>query len=154
MTTVWRIGWNGALKLNQLAEGSTLANGRWHVTASRLPIVYAASTRALCQLEKRVHCNGVAPANMALLRLELPKGAVLREAEALGLSKTWREDEAHTQALGTAWAGSGDGLGLWVPSFVEPAECNLVLNPRHAQYAAIKVVVEANPFRFDPRLFS
>ncbi|TFY99070.1 RES family NAD+ phosphorylase [Ramlibacter humi] len=154
MTSVWRIGWNGALKLNQLPGGSALANGRWHVATSRLPIVYAAGTRALCQLEKRVHCNGVAPANMALLRLELPKGAVLQDAEARGLAKAWRQDEAHTQALGTAWAGSDDSLGLWVPSFVEPAERNLVLNPRHPQYAAVKVVVEANPFRFDPRLFS
>jgi RES domain-containing protein len=154
VTAVWRIGWNQALRIRDLPNGSRLANGRWHLASSNLPIVYAAGSRALCQLEKRVHCNGVAPANLALLRLELPADAPLQRVQALGLAKNWREDEAHTQALGTAWARGGGSLGLWVPSYVEPAEDNLVLNPRHPLYARVKLVVEANPFEFDPRLFA
>ena len=52
-----------------------------------------------------------------------------------------------------AWALSGASLGLWVPSFIEPAEHNLVLNPAHADYPRIVLTLERHPFRFDPRLF-
>lgn len=150
---VWRIAWNGALALNELADGTQYADGRWHVAAARLPVLYSGSSRALCQLERRVHCNGFAPANMALLRLELPATASLEDAAPL-LSLNWRHDMGSTQAIGTDWARSARSLGLWVPSFVEPAERNLVLNPRHPQYADIVVHIEQNPFKFDPRLFS
>jgi RES domain-containing protein len=43
---------------------------------------------------------------------------------------------------------------LVVPSFVEPAEYHLLLDPRHPQYRSIRLHVEKNPFVFDPRLFS
>ncbi len=51
------------------------------------------------------------------------------------------------------WLASKASLGLWVPSFVEPAERNLLINPAHPNYAKIKLVIEKNPFVFDPRLF-
>jgi RES domain-containing protein len=116
-------------------------------------IVYAASSRALCQLEKRVRCNGFAPKNMALMRLELPENAVCLEAENLGLQPDWRAQQARTQQLGMHWLASKTSLGLWVPSFVEPAERNLLINPAHPDYFQIKLVIEKNPFMFDPRLF-
>ena len=116
-------------------------------------IVYAASSRALCQLEKRVHCNGAAPKNMALMRLELPENAVILNAENLELPPDWRALQAKTQQLGMKWLASKTSLGLWVPSFVEPAERNLLINPVDADYGKIKLVVEKNPFVFDPRLF-
>ena len=151
---VWRIAYSGALNLASLGFGSTLGDGRWHMGAPQSPqIVYAASSRALCQLEKRVHCNGAAPKNMALMRLELPENAVCLDAENLGLLTDWRAQQARTQQLGMHWLASKASLGLWVPSFVEPAECNLLINPTHADYLKIKLVVEKNPFVFDPRFF-
>lgn len=150
---VWRIARSGALDLSKLPEGSLLADGRWHLAADHLPVVYAGSTRALCQLEKRVHCNGWAPRDMALIRLQLPEGAELDDVESR-LGENWRNDMSATQKLGGEWARSARTLGLWVPSYVEPAERNLVINPRHPQYGAITVQVEQNPFEFDPRLFS
>jgi RES domain-containing protein len=150
---VWRIAWNGAMDLATIPDGSLREDGRWHIAAHRLPIVHSGSTRALCQLEKRVHCNGYAPRDMALIRLELPGGAQLEDAAHL-LPADWRSDMATTQAIGSDWARSARSLGLWVPSFVEPAERNLLINPRHAQYSSIKLHVEKNPFEFDPRLFA
>jgi RES domain-containing protein len=155
---VWRIAYSGALNLASLGFGSTLGDGRWHQClhggAPQSPqIVYAASSRALCQLEKRVHCNGFAPKNMALMRLELPATAVCLNSENLGLPPDWRAQQARTQQLGMHWLASKASLGLWVPSFVEPAERNLLINPAHPNYAKIKLVIEKNPFVFDPRLF-
>ena len=155
---VWRIAYSGALNLASLGFGSTLGDGRWHLClpggAPQSPqIVYAASSRALCQLEKRVHCNGATPKNMALMRMELPENAVCFEAENPGLQPDWRAQQARTQHLGMHWLASKASLALWVPSFVEPAERNLLINPAHVDYAQIKLVVEKNPFLFDPRLF-
>ena len=153
---VWRICFNGDLSLSGLAYGSTLGPGRWHLPPPLgLPIVYAASSRALAQLEKRVHANGVAPVRQALIRLELPKGAVVLDAkDDLALqSPRWRSDEGHTQGVGVDWLHSNTSLGLSAPSVVEPQERNLLINPAHPHYASIAVVIEILDFEFDPRLF-
>lgn len=116
-------------------------------------IVYTAASRALCQLEKRVHCNGAAPKNMALMRLELPENALCIDAANLGLPPDWRTQPARTQQLGMQWLASQASLGLWVPSVVEPAERNLLINPAHPDYTHIQLIIEKTPFVFDPRLF-
>lgn len=129
-----------------------MGNGRWHQQGP-FEVVYAGSTRAICQLEKRVHCNGFTPKNQALMRLDLPSDAVLQNVINLGLPDQWRSDEAITLQIGMDWLASGSSLGLWVPSFIEPHENNLILNPRHAQYAKIELTLERFPFSFDPRMF-
>lgn len=156
MISVWRICFNGDLTLGGLSYGSTLGPGRWHLPApTGQPVVYAASSRSLAQLEKRVHANGVAPVCQALIRLDLPARASLQDAHKdLALEyPRWRGDEGYTQTLGVQWIRSTNSLGLWVPSFIEPKEFNLLLNPLHPQYAAISIVVETANFEFDPRLF-
>lgn len=158
MTAVWRIGWcpTPAPPLDvlrgMLGLGSTLGNGRWH-RQGPVQVVYAASTRALCQLEKRVHANGANPKDQALMCLDLPDDGALLDVADLGLPDDWRDREADTQDIGMAWAATGASLGLWVPSFIEPAERNLVLNPAHPAYRRITLTIERHPFRFDPRLF-
>jgi RES domain-containing protein len=158
LTPVWRIGYceNPAAPAEQLLYslgfGSTQGNGRWH-SKGQLQLVYAGSSRALCQLEKRVHCNGATPKNQCLMRLEIGDDATLLDAKDWGLQSGWRSDEAGTQSLGMQWLGSGISLGMWVPSFVEPDERNLLLNPAHPDYRDISLVLERNPFVFDPRLF-
>ncbi len=159
MTTVYRIGYcptpapTEAALLATLGYGSTLGNGRWH-TQGRSQVVYCGSSRALCQLEKRVHSNGANPKDQALMRLILPDAAPLDDvATTVGFPTDWRSDEAATQAIGDAWAASGSALGLWVPSFLEPTEKNLLLNTSHSSYRSIQLHIERHPFKFDPRLF-
>jgi RES domain-containing protein len=138
--------------LHTLGYGSTLGNGRWH-SKGALQVVVAGSSRALCQLEKRVHCNGARPKAQVLMRLEIGDDASLLDARDWGLQPDWRKDEAGTQSLGMQWLISGVSLGLWVPSYVEPSERNLLLNPAHPQYRDVTLVLERQPFVFDPRLF-
>jgi RES domain-containing protein len=143
--------------LKDLYFGALRNAGRWHTprAGALTAVVYTAGSRALAQLEKRVHCNGVEPANMALLRLELADGAtLLSAAEDLGLRDDWRDDETYTQMLGNVWVRDRASLGLWVPSYVEGRERNLLLNPDHPQYDThVIVVVEDAEFHFDPRMF-
>lgn len=154
--TVYRIGTDKARTLQDLPYGSTLQSGRWHLTApDGLPVVYAGGSRAICQLEKRVHCNGVTPINLIMLALRLPEGAPLQTLEDLGvaLPPDWIDRPTLTQDVGVAWRKSGSGLGLWVPSAVEPEEFNLVLDPSHPAYGSIVLTVLRDPFAFDPRMF-
>ena len=96
------------------------------------------------------------PKNMALMRLEIPASAALPDVEqwaGQALAADWRQDKGLTQSVGMQWLDSQASLGLWVPSYVEPAERNLLLNPVHPDYLRIEMVCEKNPFVFDPRLF-
>lgn len=153
---VYRIGHRSAgTVIVDHAYGSTLQDGRWHAVApGGIPrrVIYAASSRALAQLEKRVHANGVQPINQASYVLTLPAGLVIRNAYESGLPERWRNDLSSTQAFGNAWLDAGDELALWVPSVVEPAEQNLLLNANHPHIDHVIVLVEREPFEFDPRL--
>lgn len=154
--TVYRIGTRKARTLPDLSYGSTLEAGRWHLAPpDGLPVVYAGGSRAICQLEKRVHCNGVAPIDLIMLELDMPDGAPLQTLADIGalLPSDWIDQETVTQDLGVQWRKAGTGLGLWVPSAVEPDEQNLVINPDHPAYAAIVLTVARDPFVFDPRMF-
>ena len=155
MRSVWRIGSNKSMTLTSLSYGSTLEPGRWHRTPpDGLPVVYAGSSRALCQLEKRVHCNGLQVRNQILFRLDLPDDGLLLDLRAIEvLPPNWRDDEPWTQNAGLEWRASGASLGLWVPSAVEPDDSNLILNPDHAKFASIVLTVERDPFEFDTRMF-
>lgn len=155
-TSVWRIGNNKGRSLSTLAYGSSLEAGRWHRTPpDGQSVVYAGSSRALCQLEKRVHCNGVQPRNQILIRLDLPDSATLQDIRTLlPLPPNWRDDEPWTQNAGVQWRAAGSSLGLWVPSAVEPGESNLILNPDHPQFASVAIEIERDPFEFDDRMFN
>ena len=115
-------------------------------------MIHATASRALARLEKRVHANGVAPVNQALFALALPPDIEVGNAPALELDARWRDDIAASQAFGDAWLDSRSGLALWVPSFVEPAEMNIVVNPDHPGISGLSLHVERDPFEFDPRL--
>ncbi len=152
---VFRIGLAAAATLLDQAYGSTLAPGRWHsLRAGPSPrrVIYAASTRALAQLEKRVHANGIAPTGQALFQLTLPDAPPIPTAHSLGLPPHWRDTETTTQSFGDQWLDTGRDLAMWVPSYVEPAEYNLVLNASHPRLAEVGLVKERDPFVFDPRL--
>ncbi len=137
------------------AYGSTLQPGRWHTlkpAGSARLLIHAASSRALAQLEKRVHANGEQPIRQALFALTLPAGATIPDALERGLPKQWRKRQDATQAFGNAWLDAAEELAIWVPSYVEPSESNLLINARHPRVSQVRVRVERDPFEFDPRL--
>lgn len=156
---VWRIGYcptpapNAAQLLATLGYGSTLGNGRWH-RKGPMALVYAASSRALANLEKRVHSNECQPANQALFKLTIPDDVQILDVQtSYKLPASWKSDEALTQEIGATWLLSGVSLAMWVPSYVVPQEHNILINPAHPDYSRISIEIESHPFEFDPRLF-
>lgn len=152
------IGKGGKLTHDELWLGSLLASGRWHTNhpGEGHLVVYAAETRALAQLEKRVHANNIQPIDQAQFKLTIRATASVMNAKAeLKLKPNWRDDETYTQAFGLSWLKSKKSLILYVPSYVEPNENNVLINPHHPQFHShIKIIVEQNPFLFDPRLLN
>jgi RES domain-containing protein len=98
------------------------------------------------------HANGVAPAGQALFRLELPDELTIAHAGERGLAPLGRDDLALRQAFGNQRLDRADELALRVPSYVEPAEHNLPINPEHPRIREVRHVIEREPFEFDPRL--
>ena len=155
MSVVYRIGLAVADSVSDQAFGSTLAPARWHSAQAGVTlrqVIYTAGIRALAQLEQRVHANGIAPVGQALFRLKLPDGLVIPTAQSIGLPAGWRDSESITQSFGDRWLDSGANLALWVPSYVEPAEYNLLINARHRRLPEVMLVKERDPFEFAPRL--
>ena len=152
---VYRIGLAAARTVDDQAYGSALFDGRWHTVRSGPKprrVIYAAATRALAQLEKRVHANGISPIRQALFRLGLPGKLKIAHARDKALPAGWREDMSLSQVFGDAWLDRGDELALWVPSYVEPAEDNLLIHPDHPKIGDVTLAIEREPFEFDPRL--
>jgi RES domain-containing protein len=139
-TVVYRIGFAQARSVAEQAYGSTLFDGRWH------------SLRAGPRPRRVIYANGVAPINQTLFALILPEELAIAHAHERGLPAHWRDDLSASQVFGNAWLDRGQDLALWVPSFVEPAEDNLLIHPEHPRIGEVGIRVEREPFEFDPRL--
>ena len=69
------------------------------------------------------------------------------------LPDDWRQLPAppSTRDLGSRWVAESRSVVLRVPSIVVNGEFNYLLNPRHPDFARLKIG-EPLPFSFDPRL--
>jgi hypothetical protein len=102
----FRIGLAIAKGIADQAWGTASAPGRGHkqrTGAASRRVIGRAGTRALAQLEKRVHANGIAPVGPALFRLELPDDLVVHTAQAVGRPSGWHDRESGKQPFGDRW---------------------------------------------------
>lgn len=133
-------------------EGARLAGGRWNSPGRA--VVYCSESLALAVLESFVHLppamRGAARLpEMTAVKLALPEGAELWAPEEAELPEPG--DAEACREFGDEWLAAGRTLALRVPSAVVPLECNVLVNPAHADAAGIEVLAEA-PFRFDRRM--
>jgi len=146
---VWRIARRQYQALD--GEGARLNGGRWNPAG--IPVVYTSQSLSLAALELLVHVEPLlAPIDLVASEIDVP------ETDGLGARVTvgqfppgnWRDYPAQEwQAeLGTMWVADAAFLWLAVPSAIVPQEYNVLLNPRHAAMARVKVV-STRPFAFD-----
>ena len=111
-------------------------------TAALEILAHAATPRAIPRDELAIRV--VIPDDMAIERVEIPQ-----------LPRDWQEpSHPACQALGDAWIKRNRSAVLDVPSAVVPQDRNVVLNPRHPDFARIDTSDPGSPFRWDPRLIS
>ncbi len=132
-------------------EGARLYGGRWNSVG--VAMVYASQHKSLAALEVRVHIDTtrkIKRYQSFAFQFDETLMEVLRRES---LPKDWRQEPPppSLQQIGDAWVQAGTSAILAVPSVIIPDELNYLLNPKHADFAKIKI---ENPtdFTFDPRL--
>lgn len=152
---LWRIAVEApAYAANDLSgTGARTTGGRWNSKGT--PVVYCATNIALATLET-VHYlrSGGLPFNRFLVRIDVPD-AVWDARQVLDpLPGGWDAIPAGLAArtAGDAWIAAGVSALLLVPSVIVPDEYNVLINPRHADAAAIKATT-LKRWIYDPRLF-
>jgi RES domain-containing protein len=122
--------------------------GRW--TPAGASCVYASMSPATALLEFLAHLEGRAPDGLLLAVAAIPAGALLDEVNA---PSTWcqRPYREEVQQVGARWLAAQTSLALRVPCAICRNECNVLLNPKHRDYATLQVVALA-PLDLDDRL--
>lgn len=150
-----RTGWRIVPEDNAVnafdGEGARLYGGRWNSVG--VAMVYASEHQSLAALETRVHID-------TTKKLKRYKCFAFHFDEGLmevfrvgGLPKDWQQEPPppSMQQLGDDWVKSAVSAILAVPSIIIPSELNYLLNPRHPDFAKIKIDKPAD-FVFDQRL--
>jgi RES domain-containing protein len=133
-------------------EGSRINGGRWNHKGTA--IIYCAETVSLCALEVLANSAHL-PKAMVSIAAEVPDGMLILTIKNSDLPPDWNAPMAptSTQDIGTKWALNVVSVVLSVPSAVVHQERNLILNPKHPDFAKITFSAP-RPFVFDPRLRS
>jgi RES domain-containing protein len=149
---VWRISKTKFAESAFSGEGARLFDGRWNFEG--VPMVYTSSSLALAALEFFVHLDpSDAPSDLVFVKAESPDELHTERIQESQLPSNWRRiDNRHLQKLGSDWAKSKSSVALMVPSAIVEEEWNVLLNPRHPDFAAI-TVEPAKPFHYDERMF-
>jgi RES domain-containing protein len=132
-------------------EGARLYGGRWNSLG--VAMVYASEHKSLAALEVRVHIDTTKKIKLyQCLAFQFDEN--LMEMFPIGsLPKDWRQEPPplSLQQLGDAWVKADRSPVLAVPSVIIEDELNYLLNPRHTDFAKIKIE-KPTDFGFDPRL--
>jgi RES domain-containing protein len=134
-------------------EGARLFGGRWNSVG--VPMVYASEHQSLAALELRVHIDRTRMRRRYkcfVFRFDKQLMSVLPIA---ALPQDWMQEPPRPslQLLGDNWVNSSASVILAVPSVIIPAELNFLINPRHTDFAKLKIE-EPTDFAFDPRLLA
>jgi RES domain-containing protein len=132
-------------------EGARIAGGRWNRLGDLA--VYASSSLALAAIETFVHLgdDGLQIAFVSF-RIEIPDAVAVQRCRRP--PPQWRAEPPLEASMryGSDWLRRGRTAVLEVPSAIVPSESNFVFNPRHADFASLRIG-RPRAFVFDPRLW-
>jgi RES domain-containing protein len=148
--SAWRLTKTKHLSTAWDGEGARRLGGRWNSVGTA--VVYVSATLSLALAEVLVHLpGGVLPAFTAI-PIEFGESLVTVLAPR-DLPADWNRTPPapSTQTIGDKWVMAAGSALLKVPSVVVPQEFNYVINPRHADFARVRIGTPL-PFPFDSRL--
>ncbi len=148
---VWRLFRRRFLSTSFTGAGGMYAASRWNHL--EVAMVYTATSRALAALEFFINLEAnEAPDDLLMAEAAVPDESI----EALDLKqlpRNWRSlNNERCRDIGSEWARDLRSLALKVPSVVVDGDWNVLLNPKHPEFAKV-AVGPVKPFRFDERLF-
>jgi len=148
---LWRIA-RRPQALDRLGIGARDGGGRWNLPGTA--VIYTGATITIAALEKLVHIAGVVPADLVLVRVELPDTYSSERLALADLPVDWNaiRPGPGSMGFGTRWARENRSLVLYVPSVVIPEDLNGVINPNHPEFDRVNMTIE-RAFHYDPRIF-
>ncbi len=133
--------------------GGMYSSGRWHRKGR--PVVYTASSRSLCLLERLVHedINSLPPLKM--MTVWLPETLAIDRRAEEQLPEAWASFPycRETSEIGDLFLAEKSCCVLQVPSAIVSHEYNFIINPLHPRFSEIKVL-DIRDFSYDQRLLS
>ena len=154
MIHAWRIATDtpGYTADDLTGAGAKISGGRWNRPGS--PLLYCASNISLAVLETFIHLGaGGLPLNRYLVELAIPDAvwqrAITLEAPPVG----WDAIPTGKVSLdeGDRWLKANRSALMLVPSVIVQEEWNVLVNPMHADAAAI-MARKVRKWTYDPRL--
>ncbi|MEM6321240.1 MAG: RES family NAD+ phosphorylase [Bacteroidota bacterium] len=139
--------------INDLSgTGARLYGGRWNPKGYAM--LYNSENRALAALEVLVHLSPeTIPADLKILTISISDGAVQAfETDRFQTINELPDAVAQFQEMGRVWLNNQSSVALKVPSVLIEQEANILLNPLHPDFSAVKII-EVNDFTFDERFF-
>ena len=117
-------------------------------------IVYASTSLALAAVETFVNLEpNLRPADLVSIAGEIPDPLEIARLDPKSLPAGWhRTRNESLRRFGDDWIRSGRSAALLVPSAAIRGEWNILLNPAHPEFSAIRFRQPA-PFEFDVRMF-
>jgi RES domain-containing protein len=148
----WRIVPEDQADTSFDGEGARLYGGRWNSVG--VSLVYASEHQSLAALEARVHIDKTKMRKLYKCFVFHFDEDLLELFRVGGLPKDWQQEPPppSLQLLGDNWVKSGASVILAVPSVVIPKELNYLINPKHPDFAKLKIE-KPTDFAFDQRLF-
>ena len=155
-TGFWRIGTDTPRYTadDRTGKGAEITGGRWNEVG--VPMVYAASSRALACLETIVPLNGGGlPLNRYLVEIVIPDDlmASAETHDPMTLAVGWDAEPPGRVSIGmgSRWIRSMRSTVLVIPSVIVPEEQNALINPTHPDAARISFH-KRRKWLYDPRL--
>lgn len=152
---------NGPLKAYRIASrqyaaldgvGAALYPQRWNRLGE--PLIYAAESLAVCQLEILAHVDRARPPkNHVWIEIDVPEDVAVKEIDAADLPRWSRSDLTASRRYGSEWIKSRQSSVLIVPSKAAPQGKNVLINPLHPDFPKITHNVHRT-MKWDARLFN
>ena len=129
--------------------GSRKYPGRWNDHGQDM--IYLAEHIATAMLEKIIRLHTLPP-NQHYVKIDIPAGCSYEVANVDNLPGWHAANPGVARAFGARWFDECRSLILLVPSAITRIEQNILMNPKHRDFAKIDVGREC-PVYWDTRLF-
>ena len=147
----WRIVKEKHAKTAFSGEGARIFEGRWNSGGVRM--VYCSEHLSLAALEILVHTQPVMIRDKFRVYRVAWDEAMMATIALRKLPKGWNAQPPGliSKKIGDEWIRSSRSAVLAVPSVIVPREHTFLLNPKHRDFARIKIK-DSGSFVLDPRL--
>lgn len=126
-------------------EGSRLFGGRWNKKG--MPMLYFSDSLSTSLLEVLVHLDfKYLTKDFGYIEIDIPDNLIDTKLKLKDLDDNWRDNppKSITTNLGTAFLKANKKLALKVPCAILPMASNILINPKHKDFAKLKVIKVAD----------